>query len=293
VDLLECCRVFMYVAERGGVTEGAAAAGVAQSVASRRVRALEVRFGEQLLDRTGRRVTLTPFGQQVLPSAKRLVRMAEAVELHAERARLLPLSLAVPPYCPVPRLAALHAAAQEHGLTLDFRVAPPAGRQQLMRSAEVRAALLACPPDVASWTVELGVAGRVLPGQAPLRLSSVRPTRRRPTVPRLWLHPEDDVPHVHDHLRRAVDAAGLRPSQLVVGDSALAAVAGALRSGDLVVASALEAQEAQLQWRPLAHPSLARGYAVAAASHRDARRLESELQVPVARLLGVDGGAAA
>jgi hypothetical protein len=41
-------------------------------------------------------VMLTTFGRDMLPSAKRPLQMAEAMEYHAEQARLRPLSLAVP-----------------------------------------------------------------------------------------------------------------------------------------------------------------------------------------------------
>jgi DNA-binding transcriptional LysR family regulator len=46
MDLVASCRVFVHVGERGSFTLGAAAARVPQSVASRRIAALEEHFGE-------------------------------------------------------------------------------------------------------------------------------------------------------------------------------------------------------------------------------------------------------
>src|ERR1700761_3360171 len=205
MDLLAACRVFVSVGERGSFTLGAAAARVPQPVASRRIAALEAHFGERLFDRSTRRAALTPFGRDMLPPARRLIQLAEALEYHAEQARLRPLSLAVPETCPVRALAELSAAAHEQGVMLEFRPAGPAERAELVATAQVRVALVAVPPAGADWTVPLGVAapraraggagGAVPPAGAdgtvplgvaatgagtpgPLRVESLRPGRR-------------------------------------------------------------------------------------------------------------------
>jgi DNA-binding transcriptional LysR family regulator len=71
VDLIGCCRAFVSVTETGSFTAGAAAAHIPQPVASRRVAALERHLGERLFDRSAYRVRLTPFGRDMLLSAKR------------------------------------------------------------------------------------------------------------------------------------------------------------------------------------------------------------------------------
>jgi DNA-binding transcriptional LysR family regulator len=113
-------------------------ARVPQSVASRRIAALEEHFGERLFDRSTRRAALTPFGRDMLPSARRLVQLAEAMEYHAEQAKLRPLTLAVPETCQVSALAKLGAAAREQGIVLDFRPSRPAERAELLATAQVR-----------------------------------------------------------------------------------------------------------------------------------------------------------
>jgi DNA-binding transcriptional LysR family regulator len=137
MDLVASCRVFIHVGERGSFTLGAAAARVPQSVASRRIAALEEHFGERLFDRSARRAELTAFGRDMLPPAKRLVQLAEEMEYHAERARLRPLSLAVPGTCPVRQLALLDAAVRDKGTVLDIHTADPAERAELLRSGRV------------------------------------------------------------------------------------------------------------------------------------------------------------
>jgi DNA-binding transcriptional LysR family regulator len=96
VDLVEACRAFVAVSAHGSFTKGATAARIPQPVASRRIAALERQLGARLLDRSSRSVTLTPFGREMLPSARRLVELAETFRHDAERAKLRPFRLAVP-----------------------------------------------------------------------------------------------------------------------------------------------------------------------------------------------------
>ncbi|MFI7276926.1 LysR family transcriptional regulator [Streptomyces sp. NPDC049879] len=145
MDLVAACRAFVSVSERGSFTVGAAAARMAQSVASRRVAALERHLGGRLLDRSPRAATLTPFGRGVLPSARRLVELADRLEREARAAGRRPLRLAVPAGSSTGALARLIAEAHGHGVTLDPRPASPAERARLVASGEVHAALLAVP----------------------------------------------------------------------------------------------------------------------------------------------------
>ncbi|MGW4235309.1 LysR family transcriptional regulator [Streptomyces sp. NPDC004749] len=297
MDLLAACRVFVHVGERGSFTLGAAAARVPQSVASRRIAALEDHFGERLFDRSTRRAALTAFGRDMLPSAKRLVQLAEAMEYDAERARLRPLAFAVPETCSVRRLAVLDAAARDRGTVLDLRPAGPAGRVELLRSHEVRAALVAVPPGDADWVVPLGVASRADGGDVPLRplhLETLRPGRTERSFRRVWIQPEDDVPHVRDRLERLGHRAALVPAQLTVAPSLVAAVSEATRADGLLLCSAAQAEELGLRWRGLAGAgaSVARGYGVSALGRDEARRLRGGLGDQLARALGAPSEAA-
>lgn len=288
VDLVNACRVFVQVGEHGSFTLGAAAARVPQSVASRRVAALEKHFGQPLFDRGARRAVLTAFGREMLPSAKRLVHLADALEVHAREAKLLPVSLAVPETCEVGRLARLDAAAREAGINLDVRRAGPAARVNLLATREVRAALVAVPAATEPWRVPLGLAAAVTDSSDPIRLDFLRPSRARREVRRVWVQPEDDVPHVRDPLRHAGHRAALLTAQIDVAASLVSAAGEVLRSSDLLLCSARQAHELGLFWRPLVSPRLARGYDVSATTNDDAVRIRKALGGHIAEALGAD-----
>jgi DNA-binding transcriptional LysR family regulator len=286
VDLVGACRAFVSVSEHGGFTVGAAAARMSQPVASRRVAALEQRLGEQLFERASRRAVLTPFGRDMLPMARQLVRAADALLHEAEAVRRRPWRLAMPGICATADLARLVAEARGHGITLDLRVAAPARRRELLHAQQVRAALLAVPPDEATWSVPLGVAGARDPGVKRVYLETLRIGRASPgPVRRVWIQPEDDVPHIRDPLTRLRDAVGLRPAQLVTAGDLTTAAAEALRTHDLLLCSPAQAAELALAWRPIGETALSRGYALAVADGSP-QRVEARLGDVIARCLG-------
>ncbi|PSL51622.1 regulatory helix-turn-helix LysR family protein [Saccharothrix carnea] len=290
MDVVEACKAFVAVSGHGSFTVGAAAARIPQSVASRRVAALERHFGARLLTRNSRSVTLTPFGREMLPSARRLVDLAEAMEHDAERAKLRPFRLAVPEVCAPRPLARLVSDARRHDLDLDPRPAGPAERAEQARTLDVRAALVAVPPDEGVWRVPLGLAGRADPGAAAvihvetLRAGRAeRDSRRR----RVLIQPEDDVPHVRDRVTRLRDAVGLQPAQVVVAPSLVAATADVLGSADLLLCSPGQADDLGLHWRPVGELDLARGYDVTAGLREDARRIRDLPPAAIGCCLGV------
>jgi DNA-binding transcriptional LysR family regulator len=292
MDLVGACRAFVYVSDRGSFTLGAAAARIPQPVASRRVAALEKHLGGRLFDRSARRPTLTRFGRDMLPSARRLVDLAEAMEYDAQRARQARFALAVPDVCPTRELALLSVEARCEGLHLDLRPAPPAGRAQMLRSREVRAAVTCVPPEEGTWTVPLGLAGSVEPRVAVLYVDTLRVGRGdSPSgARRVWIQPEDDVPHVRDPLTRIRDAVGLRPAQVAVGSSLASAAAAALGSADLLLCARHQARDLGLHWRPVGEVRLSRGYDVAANDAEDTDRVRDTLWEPLARCLGAPIG---
>ncbi|MCC9306196.1 LysR family transcriptional regulator [Kitasatospora sp. RB6PN24] len=293
MDLVGACRVFVQVAERGSFTLGAAAAGVPQPVASRRIAALEKHLGNLLFDRSGRRAALTPFGRDLLASAKRLVELADALECDAEQARLRPLAFAVPDICPARQLAVLDCTARELGMVLAFRAADPATRVELLNAHDVRLALLAVPPHEATWAVPLGVATAAGADTRPLRLETLRPRRPQRTFQRIWIQPEDDLPHIRDHLKQLGHRAALLPAQITVAASLTAALSETLRTGALLLCSAAQAHELGLHWRAFAGTPVARGYQLRAGTGDDARHVSQRLREPIARCLGVPANARA
>lgn len=286
VDVVAGCRAFLAVATQGSFTAGAASVRIPQSVASRRVAALEAHLGARLLERSSRTVAVTSVGRDLLPTARRLVDLADALVEDAERARRRPLRCGVPDTLDLTALARFAAGA---GHVVDPVPLPRARRVEAVRDRELPVALVPVPPDEAEWTGVLGVAA--CPGllRAPsFRLSSLRrgrvAGREAERVRRCWLLPEDDVPHVRDVVVRAATAAGLQPVQVGVADSPVAALAHVLDGGDVVLATGPEARTWRLDWRPLAGAALVRGLAVLAGREEDARRLREEFADAVAGL---------
>ncbi|ONF73108.1 LysR family transcriptional regulator [Amycolatopsis keratiniphila] len=288
VDLIGSCRAFVSVSEAGTFTAGAALARIPQPVASRRIAALERHFGERLFDRSTRRALLTPFGRDMLPSAKRLVALADTLEHDARRARLRPMRLAMPETCTVRELAELDAAARAVDVFLEFRQAPPRERAELVRTQEVRAALAAVPGEEGSWKVPLGVAGGGRPRADVLHLETLRVGRSGRSPRRVWIQPEDDVPHLRDRLFRIRDAVGLRPAQVSVADSLTAAAAAVFGSDDLLLCSAAQATDLGLNWRTIGEIRLVRGFEITAGPGEDAQRLRARLGPDIARCLGAE-----
>ena len=66
-------RSFVAVAEQGGVTRAASALNLTQSAVSMQLKRLEELLGQELLDRSNRRIALTGSGELLLTYARRLV----------------------------------------------------------------------------------------------------------------------------------------------------------------------------------------------------------------------------
>lgn len=287
----------MSVSDRGSFTLGAAAARVTQSVASRRIAALERYFGGELIDRTTRRVTLTPFGMDMLPAARRLVDLAADLRYEAERARSSPVRLVLPDTCAVGDRARVVAAAASAGIVLDLRAALPEERSLLVRSLEVRAGVVSVPPGEARWSVPLGLASVDTPLSSTVYLDSLRAGRSAgagrsdgPPLRCVWIQPEDDVPHIRDRVMRARDAVGLQPAQVAVAHSLTVAAAEVIASRNLLLCSARQASELGLHWSRIGELDLVRGYDLSAGSGVDADRILAAAGDAIGRALGLDLG---
>ncbi|GGL72995.1 LysR family transcriptional regulator [Wenxinia marina] len=76
---LTALRSFAAVAESGGVTRAAGLLNLTQSAVSMQLKRLEESLGLQLLDRTGRGVSLTASGEQLLGYARRMLALNDEV----------------------------------------------------------------------------------------------------------------------------------------------------------------------------------------------------------------------
>src|ERR671915_516792 len=68
---------FCAVVERGSFSQAAERLGVTQPAVSLQIRALEKRLGQQLLDRSGRRVERTEAGLRLYRAAQRMLALEE------------------------------------------------------------------------------------------------------------------------------------------------------------------------------------------------------------------------
>ncbi|SIN78977.1 LysR family transcriptional regulator [Agromyces cerinus] len=267
LDLRAACEAFVSVAERESFTAGAIGAGVTQSVASRRIAALEQHLGARLFERTSRRVVLTEFGRGVLPSAIKLVDAALELSEDAERSHRLPVTVGVPHAFEPAVAAGIAAAATRRTMTVEFVPGLPADREAAFAAGRSSLNLEPVAPDRARWAAALGVG---VGADVPIRsdgdffFSELRPRRGIRSLVRVWLAPEDDVPHVRDRLERVRNGAGLAPAQLRTAPSLITAMSAGLGGGDLVLCTSAEALAFGLRWRALGDLRLVRGYALAA-----------------------------
>jgi DNA-binding transcriptional LysR family regulator len=290
LDLRAACEAFVAVAERESFTAGATAAGVTQSVASRRVAALEDHLGARLFDRSSRRVALTAFGRGVLPSAVKLVTAAQELSDDAGRASRLTVTVGVPLHTDAAAAARLRAAAGAQQMLVDLVPGLPAERAEALGTGRLQLALEHVEPDRARWSTRLGVAtARMHESATDFFFAELRPRRGRSTVRRLWLQPEDDAPAVRDRVERVRNGAGLVPSQLRIAASVVGAMSEAIGGDDLVLCSVHEAREFGLGWRPLGDVHLMRGYALSSRDGDLAARFTTAAGPLLAAMLRSDG----
>ncbi|WP_232497746.1 helix-turn-helix domain-containing protein [Agromyces humatus] len=286
LDLKAACEVFVAVAERESFTAGAAGAGVTQSVASRRIAALEEHLGARLFDRSSRRVELTEFGHGVLPTAIKLVTAAHQLSDDAGRALLLPVGFGVPHHIDESAAARLCAAAAARSMTVELAPGRPAERAEAFSAGRIRLVLEHVEPDRARWSSPLGVgSARAGHTDAPFFFAELRQKRGAVRTRRLWLQPEDEVPHVRDRLERVRNGAGLVPGQLRIAPSIITAMAEAIGGGDRVLCTRAEADGFGLGWRPLGDLRLVRGYALASRDGDLAARFTEATGAHLAALL--------
>ncbi|MGL5859063.1 MAG: LysR family transcriptional regulator [Angustibacter sp.] len=92
---LALLRAFVHVSETCSITEAAARLGYSQPGLSQRIQALERRLGCRLFDRVPHGVVLTPTGVAMLPYARIMLGVEQAMHDEVARARRtagLPLS---------------------------------------------------------------------------------------------------------------------------------------------------------------------------------------------------------
>lgn len=150
-------RAFVAVAEKRQFSGAATALGVSQSTLSQALAALEAGLGTQWVERSTRRVFLTPQGAELLPHAQAVVEAADAFTAAAAgsadplRAGMrLGLIPTVAPYVLPTVLAGI--AERRPGLTLRVTEDQTERLLAVLREGALDAALIALPAETAGVT---------------------------------------------------------------------------------------------------------------------------------------------
>jgi len=109
-DRLDAMRLFLRVAELGSFSAVALQAGVARSVVTRQIAALETHLGVKLMARSTRRLALTSAGSAYLEKCRVILNLVEAAEADVAEERLIPrgnIRLSLPLSFGIRRLAPL------------------------------------------------------------------------------------------------------------------------------------------------------------------------------------------
>ncbi|WP_024303742.1 LysR substrate-binding domain-containing protein [Pseudogulbenkiania sp. MAI-1] len=91
MDLLESMKVYVLAVEKGSLSAAAAASGISATMAGNHLRALELRLGVQLLNRTTRRQHLTAFGEDYYQRCKEILRLVDDSDTQAQRLQMAPV----------------------------------------------------------------------------------------------------------------------------------------------------------------------------------------------------------
>jgi LysR family hydrogen peroxide-inducible transcriptional activator len=154
---LQDIRYLVAVAEHRHFGRAAEACNVSQPTLSSQIRKLEIELGVTLLERTNKRVDITPVGSQILTHAQRALAEAAQMEAVARAARdplIGPLKLGViptlAPYLMPILLKPLRQAFP--GLTIELWEDQTRTLIDGLRNHRLDAALLATPPDAPEIT---------------------------------------------------------------------------------------------------------------------------------------------
>lgn len=219
-DLL---RTFRAVAVSGSVTEGAKRVLRSQSAVSLQIKRLEETLGRRVFERRGRGVTLTAYGETLLPVADRVVRLLDEAVAEARAGEMLgPLRLGVPEEIGEAAHAALVArVVRDHPrIDLAVRCGLSAGFPDAVASGDLDAAICDLESGAADWPV-LASVERVWVTSA-----AHHPERREPLPVALF-----DRACAWRHLAmEALERSG-RSYRVVYSSESTAGLMAAVRSG--------------------------------------------------------------
>ena len=255
-------RYFVAVAERRSFTRAADDVFVAQQALSQQIKALEDVLGVRLLDRTSRRVDLTPAGAAYLADCRRLLAASDRAAQHAravatgEAGRLRVAFTVTAAYETLPLLRAL-LAEEFPRLKVQTREVFAGDVCRLLREERCDVALaprVQQPKGLARRTVRREELMAAVHEEHPFADGrTVDLARLQDETFQLW--PRDMAPGYYDAVVGACRAAGFEPSldATASGSTAWAAIAAG-RGVNLVVASLARQLPRDIALVPLAEP---------------------------------------
>jgi DNA-binding transcriptional LysR family regulator len=215
---------FVAVAAEGGFRQAAARLHMAQPALSRQIQAMEAELGHSLLDRSGRRVSLTPAGDAYLRSARA---MLDVLANSVRRARLASVGQVGRCVIAAPRAAlgiahlsrtAEWISARYPEIELTITEADVPDHWEMLRRGDVDLLVGVRPPPEMDgieaeplWTETLRCA--LLPSSHPLahrhalRLAELRDAAYLTVDPTL-------IPDIWAPISRALERAGIPPAQV-------------------------------------------------------------------------------
>jgi DNA-binding transcriptional LysR family regulator len=272
---------FVAVAEEASFTRAAARVHVAQPGVSAQVRRLEAELGQQLLDRSGRSVTLTEVGEAVLPFARAALDALDGARLAVDQLAGLvrgQVAVGMVSGCALPSLAELLADfhGRYPGVTIALTEDGSDRLLELLRDGALDLALIGAAGPATEGVetavvVDDGLVAAVRP-EHPLAV------QRSVTVTDLRDQPLVSLPR-GTGVRAAMDAAcadaGFTP-RIVLEASALPMVAQLAERGlGVAILPASAAPDGALRALPIGEPQLRSRLELAwnpAAAHSPAAR---------------------
>ena len=302
MDLLRHLRYFVTVAEELHFGRAAQRLHMSQPPLSQRIRALEQRAGGRLLQRTSRRVELTPLGRRLLPEAQALLAHADQVSglLDAlAEAELHELRVGLPPELPASVVGAVLAACRtaHPGAEVDLVQGHPRVLEQELRAGRLGLALLRLPiaPGLRAGAVLRRPLGALLRADHPLAAAAEAEPFELAGL-ELVLFPREQAPEHYDALLADLRALGLAPASVRPADGPGVAAGLVLAGGAVALTDRPPADGDGLAWLPLAGTPLWLRAALTRAPGTPAGALDEELARLIAEAdgwelaAGRDGG---
>ena len=289
VNLDASLRAFVAVARCHSFSQAAELERTTQPVMSRRVAALEASVGGALLERSSRRVGLTPLGRSLLPHARRVIAAQDSFVEAATAHRRSAVRVLVPPHLDPVGWSRVVLGARARDRRVECVEGPRLERAARLAEGDVEAAVVHAEGRRPDWRVTLGLAHDESDEASP---RSLRPTRAgRHARVDLLVTEEDAEPGQLAALVRGVTDLGLGAGQVEVVDNLVSALARVVAGEARIVCSRAQAAGWGLAWTPTPELGLERRYRLGHTGPAATAGLDDDVVRAIGTALGAEGSA--